>query len=81
MNQHLTAALKAIDEGKCERTTRDQYECAEQRFRSPVARYGDDRWCNSCIAHYALTGGDIRDFRPLNPVETDHSTSFDMGAA
>lgn len=66
---HLAAALKAIDQGQCERTTRKEYECIREGWRSPIALYGDDKWCDSCIAHYALEGHDVRGFKASRFIE------------
>lgn len=69
MADHLVAALRAIDCGQCERTTRKEYECIREGYRSPIALYTDDKWCNSCICHYALNGGDVRTFKASRFVE------------
>ncbi len=81
MTQHLIAALKAIDEGKCEKSTRGSYVCIEDTYTSPLAKYLADRWCNSCIAQYALRGNDVRDFRPARYVETANAPDNEIERA
>lgn len=69
MSDHLIAALRSIDKGKCERTTSKEYACIREGYRSPIALYYDDKWCSSCICHYALSGNDIRDFKASRFIE------------
>jgi hypothetical protein len=41
----------------CERSTNPlPYGCWKESIWSPYARYGAERWCNSCIAYAALNG-------------------------
>jgi hypothetical protein len=44
-------------EGVCERTTRPlPHGCWDHGGLSPYSMYGDDRWCDPCIAYAALHG-------------------------
>lgn len=44
-------------DGVCERVTSPlPHGCWDHGSRSPYAKFGDERWCNACIAYAALNG-------------------------
>jgi len=43
--------------GVCERSSQPlPHGCWDHGNRSPYSMYGDERWCNACIAYAALNG-------------------------
>lgn len=63
------------DDGACENFTTGIGSCFEHDNRTADARYGADRACSPCIAHYALECRPI----PLEPVVVAGSVIVSAG--